>query len=286
MPNRVFWSFAYNVPDQKRLGDARLVYDVIDHPDVFPHPARSLRRNHERAMREADAVFAVSHPLLDDARRIRAEAVYLPNGVEFARFAAAPDAGSVPEELARTRARGRPAAGYVGALARWVDSDLLAALAELRPDWDFFVVGEALDDSFDRFDTARPANLHMLGPRPYGTIPSILSALDAGLIPFRLGPEGSNASPIKLYEYLAAGLPVLATPIPECELVPEVEVAPSAAGFSDLLDRARTSRLSEDFRRRARDRARKNDWLERARTALAALSLTASGAGNPAGTVG
>jgi glycosyltransferase involved in cell wall biosynthesis len=126
----------------------------------------------------------------------------------------------------------------------------------------------------------------MLGRRPYGTIPSILSALDAGLIPFRLGPEGSNASPIKLYEYLAAGLPVLATPIPECELVPEVEVAPSAAGFSDLLDRARTSRLSEDFRRRARDRARKNDWLERARTALAALSLTASGAGNPAGTVG
>ena len=126
----------------------------------------------------------------------------------------------------------------------------------------------------------------MLGRRPYGTIPSILSALDAGLIPFRLGPEGSNASPIKLYEYLAAGLPVLATPIPECELVPEVDVAPSAAGFSDLLDRARTSRLSEEFRRRARDRARENDWLERARTALAALSLTASAGGLPADTVG
>ncbi|HSE65297.1 MAG TPA: glycosyltransferase [Thermoanaerobaculia bacterium] len=286
LPNRVFWSFAYNVPDAKRLGDARLVYDVIDHPDVFPHPARSLRRNHERAMREADAVFAVSHPLLDDARRVRADSAYLPNGVEFARFAAPPDPGAVPEELTRTRARGRPAAGYVGALARWVDSDLLAALAELRPDWDFFVVGEALDDSFDRFETARPANLHMLGRRPYGTIPSILSALDAGLIPFRLGPEGSNASPIKLYEYLAAGLPVLATPIPECELVPEVEVSPSAAGFSELLDRARTSRLSEEFRRRARDRARENDWRERARTALAALALEASAGGDPPDTVG
>ena len=196
--------------------------------------------------------------------------------MEFARFSAPADPAAVPEEIARTRARGRPAAGYVGALARWVDSDLLAALAEIRPDWDFFLVGEALDDSFDRFETARLANLHLLGRRPYASIPSILSALDAGLIPFRLGNAGANASPIKLYEYLAAGLPVLSTPVPECELVPEVEVASDAAGFSDLLDRARAARGSEDFRRRARDRARENDWSARARTALERLGVSAA----------
>lgn len=279
VPNRVLWSFAYNVPEKERLADARLVYDVIDHPDVFPHPARTLRHNHERAMEVADAVFAVSQPLLDDARRLRADSIYLPNGVEFARFAAPPDPSAVPGEIMRSRARGRPVAGYVGALARWVDSDLLAALAELRPDWDFFVVGEALDGSFDRFETARPANLHLLGQRPYGTIPSILSAFDVGLIPFRLTAVGANASPIKLYEYLAAGLPVLATPIPECELVPEVDVASSAAGFSDLLDRALGSRRSEAFRERARDRARRNDWTERARAALAALGLSTRSVG-------
>jgi glycosyltransferase involved in cell wall biosynthesis len=175
-----------------------------------------------------------------------------------------------------SRSRGRPAAGYVGALARWVDSDLFAALAAMRADWDFFLVGEALDDSCDRFATARPVNLHLLGPRPYASIPSILAALDAGLIPFRLRPEASHASPIKLYEYLAAGLPVISTPIPECELVPEVDVAPNAAGFSDLLDRARGSRRSEEFRRRARDRARENDWSARAHTALELLGLEQS----------
>jgi GT2 family glycosyltransferase len=276
IPHRVFWSFAYNVPEKARLSDARLVYDVIDHPDVFPHPRRTLRRNHDRALEIADAVFAVSQPLLTEVRQRRADAVYLPNGVEFARFSAPPDPTAVPEEMTRSRSRGRPAAGYVGALARWVDSDLLAALAALRADWDFFVVGEALDDSFDRFATARPANLYLLGPRPYATIPSILSALDAGLIPFRVGPEGSHASPIKLYEYLAAGLPVLSTPIPECELVVEVEVAPSAAALSELLDRARGSRHSEEFRRRARDRARENDWSARAHTALELLGLERS----------
>jgi hypothetical protein len=274
LANRVLWSFAYNVPERARLANARLVYDVIDHPDVFPYPERVLKRNHERALEEANAVFAVSQPLLEVVRQRRGDAVYLPNGVEFARFAAAPNPNSIPEEITRTRSRGRPAAGYVGALARWVDSDLLAALAALRPDWDFFVVGEALDRSFDRFESARPATLHMVGARPYPTIPSILSGFDAGLIPFRIGPEGANASPIKLYEYLAAGLPVLATPIRECELVPEVEVATSAAGFSDLLDRARGLRRSDDFQRRARDRARENDWSARARTVLELLGLS------------
>ncbi len=274
LPARVVWAFAYNLPEKAALADARLAYDVIDHLDVFPHPERVLRHNQERALGEADAVFAVSRPLLEEVRARREDAAYLPNGVEFARFAAEPDPAAIPEEITRSRSRGRPSAGYVGALARWVDSDLLVALAELRPDWDFFIVGEALDESFERLESARPSNLILLGPRPYASIPSILSALDAGLVPFRLGPEGANASPIKLYEYLAAGLPVLATPIPECEAVPEVEVAASVSGFSDLLDRARGSRRSEEFRRRALDRARRNDWSERARVALEQLGLS------------
>ena len=272
LPNRVVWSFAYNLPDTNRSTGARVVYDVIDHPDVFPHPRSLLRRNHERGLRDAEAVFAVSRPLLEELRERRADAEYLPNGVEFDRFAAPPDASLLPDEIVRSV--GRPSAGYVGALARWVDSELLLELARLRPDWDFFLVGEALDDSFDRLESARTPNLHLLGPRPYRAIPTILSTFDAGLIPFRIGSEGSNASPIKLYEYLAAGLPVVATPIPECEAIPEVMVASSAAGFSDVLDRARRSRHSEDFRRCARDRARENDWSQRAATALARLGLS------------
>ncbi len=262
IPNCVVWSFAYNLPEENSPPGTRLVYDVIDHLDVFPHPRALLRRNQDRGLRNADAVFAVSRPLLDEIRARRADAEYLPNGVDFDRFAAPPDPSLLPDELVRST--GRPSAGYVGALARWVDAELLLALARLRPDWDFFLVGEALDDSFDRLEAEAPANLRFLGPRPYRAIPSILSTFDAGLIPFRAGSEGSNASPIKLYEYLAAGLPVLATPIPECDAVPEVAVASSAAGFSDLLDRARGSRRSDDFRRRARERARQNDWNERA----------------------
>ncbi|MFN2386929.1 MAG: glycosyltransferase [Thermoanaerobaculia bacterium] len=273
IPGRILWCFTYNVPPPDALGGASLVYDVIDHPDVFPYPRATLQRNHARGLREARAVFAVSRPLLEEARETRPDAAYLPNGVDWARFAAPPDPASIPERLASSRARGRPVAGFVGALARWVDADLITQLAAARPDWDFALVGEPLDDSFARLEASRFSNVLWLGPRPYSAIPSILSAFDAALIPFRTGPEGANASPIKLYEYLAAGIPVVATPIPECAAIPEVSIGRDARAFSDLLERARAARRSPDYGARARARAKENDWSHRARAALAALGL-------------
>src|SRR5262249_6794083 len=147
LPHRIVWAFAYNLPEENALAGFRLVYDVIDHLDVFPGPRRLLRRNQELALAKADAVFAVSRPLLEDVRRARPDAVLLPNGVDVALFQASTDPAAVPERIARSKAEGRPIAGYVGALARWVDADILRDLAAARPDWDFVIVGEALDGS-------------------------------------------------------------------------------------------------------------------------------------------
>ena len=273
LPARVVWAFAYNVPPEPALRGARLVYDVIDDLDVFPHPRRRLEREQARALERADAVFAVSRPLLEEARRVRPDAVYLPNGVDFSRFEGPSDEAAVPPAIFRSRRAGRAAAGYVGAIARWLDGNLLAELAALRPDWDFFLVGEALDDSLTGILERAPRNLNFVGPRPYAAIPSILAFFDVGLIP-RRGAAGSRMSPVKLYEYLAAGLPVLSTPIPECEGIPEVHTALDAPGFSSWLDAARQERASPAFRERALSRARANDWSRRAAAALETLRLT------------
>jgi GT2 family glycosyltransferase len=277
LPRRIVWAFAYNLPDEQALAGSRLVYDMIDHLDVFPPPRRALRRNHERALRHAEAVFAVSRPLLDEVRTVRPDAVYLPNGVDAAFFASPGDAASVSERVVRARALGRPVAGYVGALARWVDRDLLRSLAAARPDWDFVLVGEALDESLSDLERNAPSNLAFLGRRPYSSMPAVLHSFDVGLIPFRLGPEGLHASPIKLYEYLAAGLPVISTPIPESQGMPEVSIARDAAGFASLLDSARQSRGSPSFRAGAAARARDHDWSRRVSIALEVLRLSPAG---------
>ena len=269
---RVYWTFAYNVPDDADLADALLVYDIIDHPDVFPHPRALLRRNHERALARADVVLAVSGPLRDEVRERRPDVLYVPNAVDFERFAAPPDPSLVPERL-RRRAD-RPAAIFLGALARWVDAPLLRELAGLRPDWDFVLVGERLDATCgDLPARGDPANLSFAGAVAHVAVPAVLSVFDAALLPFRLGSEGANASPVKLYEYLAAGLPVIATPIAEARSLPEVRIAPDAPGFAEQLDAARRDRASPAYRERARAVARANDWSARAAGVLAALKL-------------
>src|SRR5262249_62020881 len=99
-------------------------------------------------------------------------------------------------------------------------------------------------------------------------VPAILASFDAGLIPFRRGAEGAHSSPIKLYEYLAAGLPVISTPIPECMAFSEVQIAQTAADFAAFLDIARRLRGSDANRPRARERARQNDWSVRVASRL------------------
>lgn len=266
----IFWAFAYNVPTSREIEGSRLVYDVIDHLDVFPQARSLLRFNEARALRDADAVFAVSRVLLDEVQSARPDVVYLPNGVDAARFAAPADVHLIPEPLRRASASGRPVAGFVGAMARWVDAELLRDLARYRPDWEFLLFGEVLDGAFPP-PSAFPSNLRLAGSVSHAAIPSVLSAFHAGLIPFRLEAEGLHASPIKLYEYLAAGLPVISTPIPECAAIPEVAVGATAAEFAALLDVARANRESAPFQERARARGRENDWSKRAVLAIETL---------------
>jgi GT2 family glycosyltransferase len=273
LPETILWCFAYNVPALTDQRHARLVYDIIDHAAVFPHAQRRIRRNQRQALGRADAVFAASKPLLESIRRKRSDAVYLPNAVDFGRFAASADSAAVPNALLRAREAGRPLAVYAGALARWVDSDLLGAVMAARTDWTFVIAGEQLDASFRGLVEQDRPNVLFLGSRPHAAIPSILSSCHVGLVPFALGPEGIHASPIKLYEYLAAGLPVVATPVPECQAMPEVLIGRGPEEFSTLLDQARRQGASSEFRAQARERARANSWDRRAATALEVLGI-------------
>ncbi len=257
----VLWTFAYNVPPKADWPGARLVYDCIDHLDVFPQPKSDLRRRHERALREADAVFAVSRPLLAEIAAIRPDARYLPNAVDFSRFEAA-TAG---------RGAGPPAAVYVGALARWVDFRLLSDVAKADPGWEFQLCGESLDEEFASSGIRALSNVKFRGAVENSGIPDVLSGADVGLIPFCVSPVTNGVSPIKLYEYLAAGKPVVSTPMAETREIPGVWTAATPEEWSRALSQALAASKDERFREKIRAFARENDWSERARQALAHL---------------
>jgi glycosyltransferase involved in cell wall biosynthesis len=184
----------------------RSVFRLADNNStVAERPAAAAMLERELA-RCVDAVCYTAHTLESHAAALGARrAFHLPNGVDYGRFAT--PAVEPPEYAALPR----PRAVYVGALESWFDFDLLDAAAARFPSVTFVVIGP---DHLARARLTRRPNLRLLGPRPHAALPGYLQHADVGLIPFDPAANPSlvhGINPLKLYEYLASGLPVVAT---------------------------------------------------------------------------
>ena len=265
------WTFPYNF----HLADGypkpvRTVYDWIDDLSVFPQDRVLLERNHARALAEATLVTSVARRLHDEARAVRPDAVYLPNGVEYERFAA-PAGPPRDADLLSFLAPGAPVAGYYGALAEWFDYRLVNELAARKTDWRFVLIGPQYDESLPGQPMLERPNVRWIGPRDYVTLPGYLSLFDVATIPFQINEITQATSPLKLFEYFAGARPVVTTPMAECRAHPEVRIAGTPEEFSKALDEARAQGRDPEFRAKLRAIARENSWSARVMTALRAL---------------
>lgn len=272
IPSPFLWAFPYNF----HLADgypqpATTVYDWIDDLDVFPYDRRLLEDNHARGLAEATVVASVARRLHERALRTRPDALYLPNGVEYERFAA-PAAPARDEELLHFLTPGAPVAGYYGALAEWFDYTLVDAVAGLKPDWRFVLIGPQYDKSLEGQPLFERGNVAWLGPRDYVTLPGYLSLFDVATIPFRLNPITLATSPLKLYEYFAGAKPVVTTALTECQAYPEVRIAGTPEEFVGALETARVEGRDPAFRARLRSLGRENSWSARVETVIRALA--------------
>jgi glycosyltransferase involved in cell wall biosynthesis len=273
IPSPVLWTLPYNYHEARSFPrPATVIYDWIDDLGIFTDfDARLVRRNHERAVAEADVIASVARTLHAQALARRKDALYVPNGVEEEHFmagAADPDDPTVR----RLRLEGKPIAGYYGALARWFDYELLEQTARLRPDWNFLLIGPDYDGSVRRAAVLGCPNVAWIGPRPYSSLPAYLRTFDVATIPFRLNPITMATSPLKLYEYFAGGRPVITTAMPECVAHPEVDVVATADQFAAALDLARGKGGSPAVAARLRSVAAANSWRTRVRQIEDALA--------------
>jgi len=206
------WTFLPNAaPFVGMPGESLSVYYCTDEHALFSSLDRERTLVSERELLErADLVFAINEPLLELKRAVNPETHLALHGVDHARFAAALDpATRVPDDVAGLP---HPVLGFYGALQDWVDFDLLAEVARLRPEWSIVLIGQ---EQSDVSAVAGLANVHLLGRRRNDELPAYCKAFDVGLIPYRISDQLAFRNPIKLREYLAAGLPVVSTPIPD-----------------------------------------------------------------------
>lgn len=186
-----------------------LVYRVADELQGFRGASPNVLAAHEAAVARADLVIATARTLAERYRGagLRGTVLYLPNGVDFEHFRR-PDPPR-PREYESFRG---PVALYAGSIAAWFDQALLAECARRLPRVNFVLVGPR---TVNLRALRGVSNVHLLGSRPYEDMPSYYRHADVGLIPFRPGKLVDAVNPVKLYEYMAAGLPVVATDWPE-----------------------------------------------------------------------
>jgi glycosyltransferase involved in cell wall biosynthesis len=271
----ILWAY---VPQAEALLDALdpslVVYHCVD--DIAAQPGidgASFRASETRFARRADLVLASAPSLAARMRTLNGNVLDAPNVADTALFARALEDGPVDAALDTLP---RPRIVFTGAVvATKLDVPLLVELARARPTWSFALVGPVGvgDPRTDVSALATEPNLHLLGARRYDELPDVLRGADIGLIPYARNELTDGIFPMKVYEYLAAGLPVVATELPSIAGVTEIATAPDAAGLATLLDDA----LARDDvpRRAARSHtAEAHSWdvrLGEIATAIAAL---------------
>lgn len=257
----VYTHFAPNRTMLTGFEDPAIVYDILDDLSIFDEDEvglpddRRVRHHHPDVMDEAVVVIGSAPELIEKHRSERSDILFVENGVDTRRFSAG---GPAPSALANLKG---PVVGYHGMIARWFDFELLAATAASMPDVTFALVGPVDPRSVNDAAVLRDMpNITLVGELPSGDMPGVVQRFDVGVVPFVVDDLTRAVSPLKMYEYLAGGVPVVATPLPVCESHELVATAGDAEGFAAELRRALAESSDPNLVEIRRQAALEADW--------------------------
>jgi glycosyltransferase involved in cell wall biosynthesis len=254
-----------------RSGERFAVYDCVDdYAEQSGADARKrafLAESDRIAAERSRLVFATANGLVERHRAHNRNTHLVGNVGDYDHFAGAADPEAVAPEVAELA---RPVIGFAGNfLAEKVDFALLEAVAAQRPQWTLLLVGPVHDDTRTAVEQlAERDNVRWLGPVDYDALPSYVAGFDVATIPYLSNVYTRSCFPLKTFEYLAAGKPVVASGLPELEgLEPHVALAEGADAFVAAIEDA-LGRTAEDEIEARRGLARGNTWETRTRRLL------------------
>jgi len=251
------WTFLPNAADMVgQLGESLSVYYCIDEWSTFSYLDGAKMATMERELlQKVDICFATAHTLVESKRPLNPNTFLAPHGVDYDHFAKAlaPET-KVPDDIANLT---HPVLAFFGLIHDWIDLKLVAGVARKHPEWSVVLIGKAAVP----LDVVQGLpNVHILGRRPYGALPAYCKGFDVGIIPFVVSELSRAVNPIKLREYLSAGLPVVSTDLPEVKFYSDIAyVAHTHEEFVAKLEQALREDSPEKRRRRS-DAMRNETW--------------------------
>ncbi len=264
----ILWLYRPDMADVPgQLGEGLLIYHIVDeyggYAALDAARAEDIRRRERALIARADLVLVTSQELLASKGGINPNTHWVPNAVDYDRFASAVDERRIPDDLAGLP---RPWLGYVGAINDKLDLGLLLRVAERYPQATLLLVGPVrvqADEDRAALEAlrARP-NVRFVGQVSVERVPAYVAALDVGLLPYKRNDWTRNIHPLKLYEYLACGLPVCSTDIPAVhEQADVVRIAVDSEQF--LADVAAAQAEDAALVAERQRRAGANTWRQR-----------------------
>jgi glycosyltransferase involved in cell wall biosynthesis len=245
---------------------AKLAYHCVDDVAAQPSmPEAQIRKYESELVACAANVFVTSRHLENRWSRVR-PVTYLPNCVDSDHFAAR---ASDSDPLAGIPS---PRLGFVGAVSSFkLDAELLADMCANNPSWSLVLIGPLEDADGAVTKLLKAPNVYYLGTKSYTEIPSYMHAMDVGLIPARLTPYAMSMFPMKFFEYLAAGLPVVATELPSLAAHGDVAALVPSSMWDAAIDAALAGSGSTAASRM--NLARRNSYTERTARMLRELGV-------------
>lgn len=258
----LLWTYLPNSADIiGRLGEKLVIYDCVDEHSAYSgFRAETVWEMEKRLLAKADIVFTTAGGLYEKRKPFCREIHLIPNAADVDHFRKAvlkttplaPELQGLPH----------PVIGFVGVIQDWIDLDLIADLAAERPGWSFVLVGPA-GPGIDLKRLRSLPNVHLLGRRDKEVLPSYFKGFDVCLNAFRLNRLTATVSPLKFYEYLASGKPVVSVPLPAVEPFADVvEIARTPDEFLRKIEQALASETPERQKLRLK-RAQENSWEQR-----------------------
>lgn len=247
----------------------KVLYEYVDeiHEDISGrHIPQHVWAKHQYLLRNEEVVsIATADKLYREllaARNINCDLVT--NGVDIAHFSVERDKHRIPFEFKSIISKSKPIIGYFGALAKWFDYELVARLAIRRPEYEIVLIGPNYDGSLHAHHLDEFPNVTLLGTVDYKLLPSYACWFDVAVIPFRINEITESTSPIKLFEYMALGLPIVTTDMPECRKYKSVLIGRGDENFVEQIDSALRMRNVPSYQQLLQEEASCNSWASKA----------------------
>ena len=244
-----------------KLGESFLVYYVTDEYSKFGYVnSEQVAADDRKLTAISDIIFGTAQSLVDRRKPSNSNTVLARHGVDYEVFSAAlDDATEIPADIAALKG---PVLGFYGSLQHWIDYDLIEFLAKRHPEWSIALIGQPLVD-LSRFSSV--PNVHILGRKPHQTLPAYCKGMTVGLIPHKVCELTLNMNPIKLREYLCAGLPVVSVDLPEVRAYADGQHCRVASSYEQF-EQAVVAAIGEDSpdaRRRRSESMKPESWSNR-----------------------